>query len=101
MLKNMTTLILGLSLTLCVISLAGCASKSTGDNAIKSAATVASNTSSANTSELNNSTPSKVSEIIVQKSVKQGTIEETKLSSIDSTLDSIGNFTVTDNSGIK
>lgn len=67
MLKNITTLILGLSLTLCIISLAGCASKATADNASKSTAIVASNTSSANTSELNNSTPVKISTILVQK----------------------------------
>jgi len=101
MLKNITTLILGLSLTLCIIFLAGCASKTTVDNASKPAAIVASNTSSVNSSKLNNSTPVKVSAILIQKSVKQGTKEEIKLLSVDSTLNSMSNFTVTNNSGIK
>jgi hypothetical protein len=53
------------------------------------------------TSKLKNSKSVKVAAVIVQKSVQQGTKEEKKLSSIDYTLNSLDNFTVTNDSGIK
>jgi hypothetical protein len=52
-------------------------------------------------SPLKNSTPVNVSTAVVQKSAEQGTKEETKLSSIDSTLNSLDNFTVTDDVDVK
>jgi hypothetical protein len=107
--KPIATLILGLTLMLGTIALTGCASKPTAKNAGKSEASVASNTTNANananasdgSSILKNSTPVKVDAAVLQKSTQQGAKVDSKLSSLDATLNSIDNFTVTDDSGIK
>lgn len=107
------------SLIIAVISLTGCGAKNQTvsqtqpqtkqvqqDSTVKSS--VASDTTATATggsdvgrATLKNSTPVNVNPETVKKSSQTVTKASDKMSSIDSTLNSIGDFTIIDNSGLK